>query len=257
VSHTSRTTNARETYDAFAPFYDRFNSRYKFRRWTGRLLEAAQRSGLRLADRQHLLDLGCGTGLSCIPMAEQGWAVVACDLSPEMIGKAVVKATAGIDYRVADMRDLPRFEEGPFDLVWAVNDTVNYLLFEGELEAALAGMKANLAADGRIVFDVNTSATYANFFAGEHVVPADGGVLRWKGKPAPRGTGGLHEAEVFDTDGVGHRHVQRHFTQATIAAAFQEVGLELCAVLGEFDGDLSDQLDETHHTKAVYVGRRP
>jgi len=254
--HTRSTTAARETYDAFAPFYDRFNSRYKFRRWTGRLLEAAQGSGLQPAAPRQLLDLGCGTGLSSIPMAERAWKVVACDLSPEMIRRAGMKASAGIDYRVADMRDLPHFDEGPFDLVWAVNDTVNYLLTEDELEAALAGMKANVAGNGRVVFDVNTCATYETFFSGHLEVEVDGGVLRWEGKPATAEAGGLHEAEVFDVDGIGHRHVQRHFSQATITGAFEEVGLDLCAVMGEFDGDLFDELDETHHTKAVYVGRR-
>lgn len=49
----------------------------------------------------------------------------------------------GSHTHVADTRALPRL--GGFDLIWAVNDAVNYLLDVDELQSALAGMRDNLA----------------------------------------------------------------------------------------------------------------
>ena len=51
------------------------------------------------------------------------------------------------------MLELPRF--GEFDLVWALDDAINYLLSAEELERALTGMRANLAPTGLLLFDVN------------------------------------------------------------------------------------------------------
>ena len=52
------------------------------------------------------------------------------------------------------MTKLPRY--GEFELAWALNDPVNYLVGDGDLQSALEAMGANLAADGLLVFDCNT-----------------------------------------------------------------------------------------------------
>jgi predicted TPR repeat methyltransferase len=75
-----------------------------------------------------------------------------------MIDRARARAEEQAALHVADMRALPRF--GKFDLIWAVNDAMNYLMDGAELQATLAGMKRNLAPGGVILFDVNTLAAY-------------------------------------------------------------------------------------------------
>lgn len=244
---------ARRAYDAFAASYDDFNHRYMFERWTGRLLEVAMAAGL--GEGRRLLDVGCGTGLSFLPMLDRGWEVTACDISPAMVARARRRAGGRARLLTADMRTLPRL--GEFDLVWAVNDAINYLRDEAELAAALAGMRANLAPGGIVVFDVNTLAAYRGFFSAEHVVERGGRSFVWRGQvdPDALAPGALCEAR-FDGDGEGvepHVHVQRHFPPAEVLGAIEAAGLRCVSSAGELDGDLHPRLDEDRHTKAVYA----
>jgi SAM-dependent methyltransferase len=245
---------ARNAYDAYATSYDEFNRGYMYERWTGRLLEKAEEAGVK-GDR--LLDVGCGTGLSSIPMLERGWQVTACDISPRMLDVARGRMGDGVKLLVADMRELP--DLGQFDLVWAVNDAINYLLSVEELEAALAGMRRNLAPDGILLFDANALAAYRTFFSSEVIREEGGKRFIWKGRAFSHdvGPGAIVEAhlETEGDPGSAHVHRQRHFPEEEVLAAFAAVGLKCLGVFGERDGDLHPGLDEEAHTKAVYLAR--
>lgn len=246
---------ARETNDRFSTAYDAFNHDYLNVQWTGRLLERVEAAGLPAGRR--LLDLGCGTGLSAIPMLDRGWTVLGCDVSPAMVGIARGK-TAGdsrADFMVEDMRDLPAL--GEFDLVWAINDAVNYLLSADELQAALEGMRRSLAQEGVVLFDLNTLESYRTYFADEFRVEHDGRAMTWSGRVEPtRAEVGMIAEARFETKGEPqsvHVHRQRHFSESVVRGALQAAGLQLVAVYGELEGELDPSLDEDRHSKAVYV----
>lgn len=246
----------RQTYDTYAPAYEDFNHGYMYERWTGRLLGVAEDAGLK-GDR--LLDVACGTGLSFLTMLERGWRVTGCDISPAMLAIAEEKFGDRAELFVADMRELP--DVGEFDLIWAVNDPLNYLLSVEELEATLEGMRRNLAPEGIALFDINTLVTYRTFFSQEVVVNQNGRQLVWQGKLTPEevGPGVFAEAsfEEVGAEGSAHVHRQRHFSQAEVLAAFAKIGLECIDVYGEQDGALTPGLDENLHSKAVYLARLP
>jgi SAM-dependent methyltransferase len=245
---------ARRTYDAFAASYDDFNHRYRFERWTGKLLECAEAAGLR---GRRLLDVGCGTGLSFISQMEAGFEITGCDISPEMLARAREKVGDRVRLVEADMRRSPVL--GEFDLIWAVNDAINYLTERGDLEAALEGMRRNLARDGVIVFDVNTLATYRDFFAKEVVVERDGRRFVWRGSASEAAVSGATFEATFGGEGDGvveHVHRQRHHPEPEVLAAIKAADLSCVRLLGELDGNLQPRLDEETHTKAVYVCRR-
>lgn len=245
-------SEARDAYDTFAAVYEDFNHAYQYERWTARLLAAAQRNGLR---GRRLLDVGCGTGLSFTPMLTRGWRVVACDISPAMLEIARAKVGVKAELLVADMCELPRL--GEFDLVWAVNDAVNYLLGDGELQDALAGMRRNLAAGGLVVFDSNTLAAYRGFFSRDVVVENGGRRFVWRGQMAADALapGAVSESrfEAEGEEGLSHVHRQRHFTEAEVLEAIAGAGLRCLEVLGESGGELRAGLDDLVDTKAVYV----
>jgi SAM-dependent methyltransferase len=242
---------ARRTYDAFAPTYDEFNRRYMYARWTGTLLAAAEGIGL-FGDR--LLDVGCGTGLSFITQLERGFKITGCDISPEMLARARAKVGDRVVLVEADMRRLPVL--GEFDLIWAVNDALNYLGNRDELEATLRGMKANMAVGAVVVFDLNTPAGYRGFWNGQvEIEGEEGRRFVWRGRGGDILPGAFVETS-FDGEGPGvipHTHRQRHFPEAEVLDAIEAAGLQAVRVLGEEEGELSEGLDEDRHTKAVYV----
>src|SRR3954453_11861920 len=122
-------------YERMAPYYDLFTASYDYERWLPKLGALALDPGL---EGNRLLDVACGTGKSFAPLLARGYEVVACDLSPAMVAEARRRAGGGAEGLVADMRDLPVL--GSFDLVTCLDDSLNYLLSESELAAALAGI---------------------------------------------------------------------------------------------------------------------
>ena len=254
---------ALEAYDGLAPHYDEFTAGYAYDRWLDALEGLALAHGL--AGRR-LLDVGCGTGKSFLPMAERGYEVVACDLSPGMVARAREKAGAlSAEVLVADMRELPTL--GSFDLLTCLDDAINYLTSADELAAALCGFARNLRPGGLAVFDANTLATYRSSFARDAALDRDGAFFCWRGEAAADvGPGGLASAwiEVFEALGDGAwrrsrtRHLQRHHPRPDIESAVAGAGLELVAAHGQATGArIEPEADEERHSKVVYVARRP
>jgi ubiquinone/menaquinone biosynthesis C-methylase UbiE len=252
--------DAEIAYEAIAPVYDDFTAHHDYELWLGNLLPELERLGLR---GKRLLDVACGTGKSFIPMLSHGWEVTASDISPAMVELARAKVGDAVDLSVADMRDLPDF--GQFDLVWCLDDAINYLLSVEELERALAGMRRNLGPEGLLMFDVNALQTYRTFFAEEVVVERDGRRLVWKGRSNPEvGPSQISEAsfEVWPQEGEGapliepEMHRQRHFPEVEILAGLESAGLEALEVFGHGeDAVMKQPFDELAHHKAVYLAR--
>ncbi len=252
---------AESTYEAMAPVYDDFTAHHDYEGWTADLLAILEPHGL---TGKRLLDVACGTGKSFEQMLPRGWRVTACDISAAMVELARERATAAVELHVADMLELPRF--GEFDLIWALDDAINYLLSATELERALAGMRANLAPGGLLLFDVNCLPAYRTFFAETSVVERGGLKLTWHGlAPSDVAPGSIcesrlevtridGEAESVETPSMIHR--QRHFPEAEVLAVLDRAGLECLAVYGHgLDGIPKQPLDESVHTKAIYIAR--
>ena len=255
--------SAKRAFEAMAAAYDDFTAHYEYEFWTSRLLEVLVRDGLQ---GQRLLDAGCGTGKSFLPMLARGWEVTGFDVSPLMLARARQKVGDAARLEVADMREMPVF--GEFDLVWALDDAINYLLSPQELHQALRGLRDNLAATGLVLFDVNELPLYEALFAESIEVERDGRRLVWEGKGAsPDGPGSISEFLCFaappnETDRNASEpssvsvHRQRHFAEAEIRAALDQAGLECLGVYGQStDGIPRQPLDTANHTKAIYVAR--
>jgi SAM-dependent methyltransferase len=237
------THTARAAYDAAADFYDDFTAHHDYEGWTALIERLAREHGLA---GHRLLDVGCGTGNSFLPFLARGYRVTACDISPRMLARARAKCRDRARLTVADLRSLPRL--GSFDLVLAIDDVLNYVTAD-ELPAAFRGLAANLA--GLLVFDINTELTYRTFFASR----AQQSGLTWHGHvDAERFRPG--DAASATLDGVS-RHVQHHHPPQVVERALRGAGLRAVAIHGmDLDGALGAPVDETVHTKALFVVRR-
>jgi SAM-dependent methyltransferase len=254
----TRRDSALDAYQAMALVYDDFTAHHDYDGWLTDLLAILERRGL---TGRRLLDVACGTGKSFLPMLPRGWKVTGCDISPAMVALAGEKAGGAAELSVADMRELPRL--GEFDLIWALDDAINYLLSVEELVDALRGMRENLAPTGLLLFDVNELAAYRTFYAETSVVENDDRRLVWQGLGSPEAEpGSLFEARLEahgggEYEGVEESvHRQRHFPEADVLAAFEQAGLECLDVYGQgLDGIPRQPLDPAVHTKAIYVGQ--
>jgi SAM-dependent methyltransferase len=263
TSGKPREDQAERAYDAMASVYDDVTAHHDYETWLANLLGVLEQNGLR-GDR--LLDVGCGTGKSFLPMLPRGWQITGCDISRSMLRLARRKVDDAVHLEAADMRALPRL--GEFDLVWALDDAINYLLNTEELGQALSGMRANLAPTGLLLFDVNTLREYRTSFAETEMIETDGHRLVWRGDAASDvPAGSICEARIeLDPDGSGEAtdtcpeisiHRQRHFSEREILAALHRVRLETLDVYGHgTDGVPQQPLDELTHSKAIYIARR-
>jgi SAM-dependent methyltransferase len=259
VMEPSVLSGTRAAYDALAPVYDGLTAHHDHDRWLALLLGLARAHGLA---GNRVLDVGCGTGKSFMPLVRRGYRVTACDLSPAMAARARRRARGqGVRVAVADMRRLPRLCPGA-DLVTCLDDAVNYLLGPADLRAALAGMRRNLRPGGLLLFDANTLSTYDAMFCRG---------LRWEdgadayasvGEPRPLAPGALyattlrawHRGELVSES----RHVQRHYGADDLAGALADARLELLGLYGgAADGSPERPPDEQRHVKTLVVARRP
>jgi SAM-dependent methyltransferase len=252
---------AERTYEAMASVYDDFTAHYENEAWLADLLLTLERNGL---TGKRLLDVGCGTGKSFLPMLPRGWQVTGCDISPSMLELAREKAGDVVSLHVADMLELPHY--GEFDLVWALDDAINYLLSPAELAQALAGMRENLAPTGLLLFDVNCLLAFRTFCAETTVIERGGRKLIWRGLAAPDVAPGSicesrmevvpDDGEASDGEATTLTHRQRHFPEVDVLAALERAGLECLDVYGHgLDGIPTQPLDESIHTKAIYIAR--
>lgn len=239
-------------YATFAPVYDAYNEANDYESWFTALLPRLEALGLPRGGR--LLDVGCGTGMAIGPMLRRDWEVVACDLSAEMVEQAKGKFPDGVRFEVCDMRELPTF--GAFDLVWALNDPIGYLLEDADLGRALRAMSENLADDGLLVFDCNTLRLFRDSFETD---PVEVGGGRWTW----RGCGGEEQIYAAEISGEGiatHRHHFRYRSVAEVRSALSEAGLTPLAALGQEEAEdrpvLSPDWNEDTDHKIIHVARR-
>jgi SAM-dependent methyltransferase len=243
-----------DAYDAFASVYDEFNHRNDYELWFGALLPELEGRGLR---KGRLLDVGCGTGKAFEPMLRRGWEVSGCDISAGMLAEARRKFGDRVPLELADVRELPKL--GEFDLVWSLNDVVNYQVEDGDLERALAGLRANLAPGGLLLFDGNTFGLFQSHFAAGGENQMSVGEWQWEGVSSEVVPGGIFESRLSGGGLEPRHHRERHYPEAAVRAAMEAVGLECLAALGQRETAtqviLEEPADEQRDYKIIYIGR--
>ena len=103
--------------------------------------------GVRPLAGKHALDVGCGAGLLCEPLARLGASVTGVDAAAENVAVASDHARGGglaIDYRCGDLAEL---RLGQFDLVTSM-EVIEHV---ADKAAFVAALKAALAPDGLMV----------------------------------------------------------------------------------------------------------
>jgi ubiquinone/menaquinone biosynthesis C-methylase UbiE len=128
------------------------------------LQQAAQIEGTR-----HILDVGCGAGVTVVALAQAGYTASGVDIAPRMIERAQQWAQhegARCDFNVASARVLP-YGDGQFDLVFALGLLSNVQ----DDRAVLAEMRRVLKPGGTLLVTVANLVALDMLAALPHSVP--------------------------------------------------------------------------------------
>ncbi len=112
-----------------------------------------------------VLELGAGAGQGAVYVAEQGFSVVAMDLSPANVALAVAR---GVDARVGDFTH-PDFNIGEFDGLFAMNSILH--VQKGLLQGVLRVVRRSLRTGGVAQIVVWGGINHEGPFADEWTQP--------------------------------------------------------------------------------------
>lgn len=134
--------------DVFCQVYNTFGWNYYPEIFGQQLLIWLQRHGL---TPKTAMDLGCGTGILCQLLQENGIRASGMDFSSGMI-EIARNANANIDYQVADM--VTFCPDAQFDLVTCTGDALNHIPLLTDVEKIFQNVYRYTAPGGYFIFDI-------------------------------------------------------------------------------------------------------
>lgn len=179
-----------ESYRSFASVYDEFMDGTDYQKTADQIQDMITRFGvskptqkrtgaseardvLLVAEKNLVVDLGCGTGKFTEILADRGYDVMGIDLSEEMLGIALERRDSlrhRTLYLCQDMREFELY--GTAGTFVSVGDSVNYLLTDEDMIKLFKRVNTFLFPGGIFVFDFKTLHLYRDVI-GDNTIAED------------------------------------------------------------------------------------
>ncbi|WP_134682983.1 class I SAM-dependent methyltransferase [Brevibacillus migulae] len=193
---------------------------------------------LNLPKGARILDLGCGQGRIAVPLAKQGYQIVAYDGSAQLLDEAKRRAEmAGVQsiaFQLGDMRDLPY--ENEFDAVINIGTAFGYVQDQEDDLQILKKVYRALKAGGAFLLENENRELKLQNQMGETVHDMNGHVIRSE-RTFDLQTGRWREVMRWMQ---GHEEKEsildiRLYTATEMIHMLNKANLALSRVMGGFD----------------------
>ncbi len=253
-------------YQDFAGVYDELMDNTPYALWADRLELLIRKYGVSRperdaeevldAERNLVVDLGCGTGTLTELMYRKGYDMIGVDASGSMLNIAMEKkekSGSEILYLQQDMRELELYST--VGTIFSVCDSLNYILNEDELLEVFSLVNNYLFPGGIFIFDFNTDHKYRDII-GETTIAEnrEDCSFIWENFYDPEEEINEYDLTVFvRAEGDTFRrftetHFQRGYTVEQMLALVGRAGMSVVEVL---DADTGEAV--TDRSQRVYV----
>lgn len=138
------------SYSNLAFFYEYLFTDFDYDKWAKKVCDIVKKHASDIKGA----DFGCGTGIITRALKKEGFDVVGCDISNEMLSAAVEESEdLGIEYLNMDISAIAGLSDLGF--ITAINDCVNYLSPK-KMDRAFKKVYSALKEGGVFVFDIST-----------------------------------------------------------------------------------------------------
>ncbi len=263
-----------ETYSDFAEIYDELMDNVPYETWCDTLTALIEKYGVSepvrgehilatddnlAAERNLVLDLGCGTGALTELLYQKGYDMIGVDNAPAMLDIAMRKreiSGAEILYLQQDMRELELYST--VGTVISVCDSLNYILEEEELLQVFRLVNNYLYPGGLFLFDFNTVYKYREVI-GDTVITEnrENCSFIWENQYDEESCLNEYDLTVFvQEEGDLFRrftetHVQRGYEAEQMRALVEQAGMDIVEIL---DADTLKAV--TGESERVYIVAR-
>jgi SAM-dependent methyltransferase len=187
----------------------------------------------------HVLDVPCGSGRLTLPLQERGLLMTGVDLAGEQIAEArrlgsAGRGTAGIEWRQADIRDLPW--ESAFDAAFCFGNSFGYLDRDGT-RAFVRALAHALKPGARFAMDTGMVAETILPCLRDHDEAQIGDVRFIEDNTYHADTSCLETRYTFVHDGVAQTRGGLHwiYTIGEVSRFFADAGMAVTALHGSLD----------------------
>lgn len=187
-----------------------------------------------------LLELCCGTGSLTRLLSEQGYEMIGCDISPEMLDVARTKCAElpippVLICQPADELDLYGTVRGAVCCL----DSVNYFTDLRELKRVFSRVSLFLEPGGLFLFDIRSRGLFLELNGTASIQETEDFFCSWQYGFDPRSGRGMHQVDIFQKTGDKyHRfteiHEQRCYSIETLKSALLDAGFSACDVYDGF-----------------------
>lgn len=201
---------------------------------------------------QRVLDVGCGTGILSLKLAQLGARVTGVDLSGNMLKIAKERAEAfqqEVEFIERPMQQLDTFSE--FDMAVISIDSLNYVVNEQEVRQTFAGLYASLRKGGKLLFDVHsTFKTDVIFMESPFVYDDDDISYIWQTEEGETPHTVVSQLSFFVKNEEGtydrfdEEHVQRTYPIHTYVQMLEEAGFEIERIFADWEDEAPEEESE-------------